>query len=144
MNNFRPLIRRGSDQLLPFTVLLVVLTCLGPWAELHAHDHVVVLKAAHLFDGKSKTLLSNAIVVVQGDKIVDAGSNVTAPADAEVIDLGDMTLSPGFMDAHTHLTFDYSGDYNKTRIGQLSVNVSEIAPELHRLRASNCGGRVHH
>jgi imidazolonepropionase-like amidohydrolase len=92
-----------------------------------AEDAVIVLKAARLFDGKSKTLVTNAVVVVQGDKIVDAGSNLPIPQNAQVIDLGDATLSPGFIDAHTHLTFDYSGDYNKTRIGQISVNVSEHA-----------------
>src|SRR5947209_8367421 len=121
MTIFVSLIRRHSAQLLPLILLLAVLICFGPWTELCAQDNSIVLKAAHLFDGKSKTLLSNAMVVVQGDKIVDAGTNVTAPADAQVIDLGDMTLSPGFIDAHTHLTFDYSGDYTKTRIGQLSI-----------------------
>src|SRR4030081_733482 len=88
-------------------------------------ERVIVLKAARLFDGKSKTLASNGVVIVQGDKIVDAGSNLPAPADAQVIDLGDATLSPGFMDAHTHVTFDYSGDYNKMRLAGISSNVSE-------------------
>src|SRR5438067_10433143 len=95
--------------------------------QVSGEDSLIALKAARLFDGKSKTLASNGVVVVQGDKIVDAGANLPIPANAQVIDLGDATLSPGFMDAHTHLTFDYSGDYNKTRLGQLSVNVSEHA-----------------
>jgi imidazolonepropionase-like amidohydrolase len=77
-----------------------------------------------MFDGKSKALTSNAVVVIKGDKIADVGSNVAAPADAQVIDLGDVTLSPGFIDAHTHLTLDYT-DYNKRRIEELSLNVSE-------------------
>jgi imidazolonepropionase-like amidohydrolase len=92
-----------------------------------AGDQVIVLKAAHLFDGKSKTLTPNGVVVVQGDKILDAGTNLPTPDGAQVIDLGDATLSPGFMDAHTHLTLDYSGEYNKTRLGQISLNVSEQA-----------------
>ncbi|HWN24430.1 MAG TPA: amidohydrolase family protein, partial [Candidatus Sulfotelmatobacter sp.] len=46
---------------------------------------------------------------------------------AKVIDLGDMTLSPGFMDAHTHLTLDFSGDFNKRRLEQLDLNISEQA-----------------
>jgi imidazolonepropionase-like amidohydrolase len=87
---------------------------------------VIALKAARLFDGKSKTLLQNGVVIVQGDKIVDVGSNVGIPSGAKVIDLGDATLSPGFMDAHTHLTLDYT-DFNKRRIEELSLNVSEQA-----------------
>jgi imidazolonepropionase-like amidohydrolase len=87
---------------------------------------VIALKAAHLFDGKSKMLLQNGVVIVQGDKIVDVGSNVSIPSDAKVIDLGDATLSPGFMDAHTHITLDFT-DYNKRRIDELALNVSEQA-----------------
>ena len=92
-----------------------------------AADQTIVLKAARIFDGKSKSLIPNGVVVVLGDKIVDVGSNVAVPGDAKVIDLGDMTLSPGFMDAHTHLTLDFSGDFNKRRLEQLDLNVSEQA-----------------
>jgi imidazolonepropionase-like amidohydrolase len=92
-------------------------------------DKVIALKAARLFDGKSKTLVSNAVVLVQGNTITDVGSNVQVPADAEVIDLGDATLSPGFMDAHSHLTLDYSGNYNEHRLKELEHNTSEMAYE---------------
>ena len=64
---------------------------------------------------------------MQGDKIVDAGSNLQIPSGVEVIDLGEATLSPGFMDAHTHLTADFSGNYNERRLQQLDLNVSEQA-----------------
>src|ERR1043166_4510576 len=92
----------------------------------NAADKTIVLKAARLFDGKSKALVQNGVVIVQGDKIVDAGSNLSAPADAKVIDLGDATLSPGFMDGHTHLAHDYT-DYKKERMEQIDLNVSEKA-----------------
>src|SRR6266446_8382345 len=95
--------------------------------SISAADQTVVLKAARIFDGKSKSLIPNGVVVVQGDKIIDVGSNVAIPSDAKVIDLGDMTLSPGFMDAHTHLTLDFSGDFNKRRLEQLDLNVSDQA-----------------
>src|SRR6185295_5657470 len=88
---------------------------------------IIALKAARLFDGKSKMLLPNGVVIVEGNTITAAGSNLPVPDEAQVIDLGDATLSPGFMDAHTHLTFDYSGDYNRNRLSQLSLNVSEQA-----------------
>ena len=93
---------------------------------LSAEDQIVALKAARLFDGKSRALVQNGIVIVQGDKITDVGSNITIPADAKVIDLGDATLSPGFMDAHTHITLDYT-DYKATRLRELQSSASTKA-----------------
>src|SRR5216110_644900 len=105
-------------------VLLVLLSFGIP---AHAADETIALKAARLFDGKSSSLLQNGVVIVQGDKIVDAGSNLPIPSGAQMIDLGDATLAPGFMDAHTHLTADFSGNYNERRLQQLDLNVSEHA-----------------
>ena len=105
-------------------VLLVLLSFGIP---AHAADETIALKAARLFDGKSNSLVQNGVVIVQGDKIVDAGSNLPIPSGAQVIDLGDTTLCPGFMDAHTHLTADYSGNYNERRLQELDLNVSEQA-----------------
>ena len=92
-----------------------------------AADPIIALKAARLFDGKSKTLVSSGVVIVQGDKIVDVGANVPIPNGAKVIDLGDATLSPGFMDAHTHVTLDYTGNFNEKRLKELQTSVSEMA-----------------
>jgi imidazolonepropionase-like amidohydrolase len=108
---------------LSFTILVLISGAIS----IHAADKVIVLKAARLFDGKSKTLAQNGVVIVQGNKIVDAGSNLPAPTDAQVIDLGDATLSPGFMDGHTHLTLDFSGNYNERRLKEVDLNVSEQA-----------------
>jgi len=105
--------------------LVVVFLCLAVSA--HAADELIALKAARMFDGKSNALVQNGVVVVQGDKIVDVGSNLPIPSAAHVIDLGDATLCPGFMDAHTHLTLDFSGDYNQRRLKEVDVNVSEQA-----------------
>src|SRR5438552_4693401 len=105
--------------------VLVILLCLGIAA--HAADQTIALKAAQLFDGKSNALVQNGVVIVQGNKIVDAGSNLPIPGDAQVIDLGDMTLAPGFMDAHTHLTADFSRNYNERRLQKLDLNVSRQA-----------------
>src|SRR2546423_7970590 len=105
--------------------VLLTLFCLGIAA--YAADEKIVLKAAHMFDGKSKALVQNGVVIVQGNTIVDVGSNLAVPDGAKVIDLGDATLSPGFMDAHTHLTLDFSGDYNLRRLHELDLNVSEQA-----------------
>lgn len=90
-------------------------------------DEVIALKAARIFDGKSNALVQNGVVIVEGNKIIDAGSNLPIPSSARVIDLGDATLCPGFMDAHTHLTSDYSGDFNERRLKEVDLNVSEQA-----------------
>ena len=108
-----------------FHLLLLVLA--GCASSVVAADQVIALKAARLFDGKSKSLMTNGVVIVQDGKITNVGSGIDIPADAKVIDLGDATLSPGFMDAHTHLTSDFSGNYNERRLRNLDLNVSEQA-----------------
>jgi len=64
----------------------------------------IVLKAAHLFDSVSGTLRAGGVIVVQGNKIQSLGAAAPPPPDAQVIDLGDATLLPGFIDAHVHLS----------------------------------------
>jgi imidazolonepropionase-like amidohydrolase len=73
---------------------------------------VVVLKAARLIDGTGAAPITNAIVIVTDNKITAVGdaASVRAPAGATVIDLGDATLLPGFIDVHTHLVGRVLGD----------------------------------
>src|SRR5689334_8171746 len=104
----------------PFLTGIIILFCSN---AAYPADQPIVLKAERLFDGKSKALVQNGVVIVQGDKIIDVGSNLTIPKGAQVIDLGDATLSPGFMDAHTHLTLDYTGNFNERRLAELTTNV---------------------
>jgi imidazolonepropionase-like amidohydrolase len=79
-------------------------------ASAAAPAETLVLKAAHVFDSTGTALKDGVIVVVRGDRIVSVG-NAAAPAGARVIDLGDATLLPGFIDAHTHLTMQFDKDY---------------------------------
>src|SRR2546430_13359255 len=117
-----------KSRLFLFRFLFVfVLSSLASARAADPAGNVIVLKAARLFDGKAKAVVTNGVVIVQGNMITDAGSNLPIPQGAQVIDLGDATLSPGFMDAHTHLTLDYSGDYNLRRLKEVDLNVSEQA-----------------
>jgi imidazolonepropionase-like amidohydrolase len=88
--------------------LLVALTFLAvPLAA--QQPKTIAIKAARLFDGTSDAVISNATVVVTGNRI--AGVNVAVPAGAQVIDLGDVTLLPGFIDAHVHLTEESNDNF---------------------------------
>ena len=86
-----------------------------------------VLKAARMFDGKSDTLLTPGLVVVTDGKIAGVGTSASIPQGAEVIDLGEATLLPGFIDAHTHLTFDSSDDWRQDVLDSLQKSLTEQA-----------------
>jgi len=85
--------------------LLTLLLC-GTAQELSAQSqpsHPIILHAARLLDVKNGRIVKPGEILVQGERIVEAGSSVKHPAGAEVIDLGDRTLLPGLIDAHIHL-----------------------------------------
>ena len=73
---------------------------------------VVALQAARLIDGSGAAPISNAVIVVTDNRITAVGpaASVSIPANARVIDLGNVTLLPGFIDAHTHLVGRVLGD----------------------------------
>ena len=81
---------------------LVLLLTLFAAAVLRADD-VTVIRAARMIDGRSNDVIAPAVVVVRGKNIEAAGRDVAAPAGAKVIDLGDVTLMPGLIDAHVHV-----------------------------------------
>lgn len=68
-----------------------------------ATPRVVAVKAMHMLDVRAGTVVSNATVLVEGDKITGVGAELAIPPGASVIDLGDVTLLPGLIDSHTHL-----------------------------------------
>ena len=86
-----------------------------------------VLKAARLFDGKNDALITPGLVVVTDRKIAGVGASATIPPGAEIIDLGDATLLPGFIDAHTHLTGDSSDDWRQDTLDALQKSLAEQA-----------------
>jgi imidazolonepropionase-like amidohydrolase len=63
----------------------------------------IVLHAARMLDVERGTIVSPAAILIQGDRIAGVGPGVSAPAGTQVIDLGDVTLMPGLIDAHIHL-----------------------------------------
>jgi imidazolonepropionase-like amidohydrolase len=69
-----------------------------------AEPATIAVKAAHMVDVRNGTLVDNAVVLISGERITAAGSKLAIPAGAQIIDLGNKTLLPGLIDAHTHIT----------------------------------------
>jgi imidazolonepropionase-like amidohydrolase len=90
-----------------------------------AQDGVYAIKAARMFDGASDRIVEPALVVVANHRIQSLGG--TVPDGATLIDLGDATLLPGFIDAHTHLSMEFSTDYNNMMLQDLQRPTSEQA-----------------
>ena len=108
----------------PVLILVSVLT-FSP-APVPAQSRIYALKAARLFDSSTGTLSQPGSVVVEDRKIRSVGET-TIPDGATVIDLGDATILPGFIDAHTHLTMDFDPDYNAAQLKGLQRTVAEQA-----------------
>lgn len=71
-----------------------------------ALGETVALRAARMIEVRSGSVVRDAVVVVEGERILAAGSrgSVVVPPGARVIELGDRTLLPGLMDMHVHLS----------------------------------------
>src|SRR5689334_427774 len=90
-----------------------------------AQSRPIVLKAARMFDGVR--MLTPGLVVVSGSKIQAVGADAVTPSGAELMDFGDATLSPGFIDAHTHLSMMASDDFRQSLLDGLQKPVAELA-----------------
>ena len=89
------------------SLLSLVLALLAmPLSAQSPSAQVTVLKAAQLIDGTGVAPVRPAMIRIEGDRIVEVGTTVRIGPGARVVDLGDVTLLPGLIDLHTHLTGD--------------------------------------
>jgi imidazolonepropionase-like amidohydrolase len=63
-----------------------------------------VIRAGRMLDVRTGRMVQNPEIVIEGDRIVSVGA--ATAANAQAINLPNLTLLPGLIDAHTHLTGD--------------------------------------
>lgn len=83
----------------------------------------VVVRAARMVDVARGELIAPAVVGVANGRIVSIGS-AGVPAGARTLDLGDVTLLPGLIDVHTHLTGDLEGDWVTRPVRELPADAA--------------------
>ena len=98
---------------------LLLLSLVG--ATIFAQERQIVLKTSTLYDGAGKTL-HNTIVVVEGSKIARLGG--TVPANAITYDLAALTVTPGWIDTHSHIVNHFD---NNNRLSSNDEPVSQAS-----------------
>src|SRR5579863_3821335 len=105
------------------TVGCILLSAFCFLAPSFGQNTPIVLKAARMFDGHRMS--TPGLVVVSGTTILGVGADAPMPSGAKVMDFGDATLSPGLMDAHTHLAYPSVGDFRQFILDGLQKTIAE-------------------
>ena len=101
--------------------LLFVACALPALAQPAAAAKRIAIRAGRLIDGKGGAPMSNALILVEGDKITSVTAGGAAPAGVEVIDLSKSTVLPGLIDTHTHILLQgdiTAADYDEQLLKQ--------------------------
>jgi imidazolonepropionase-like amidohydrolase len=84
--------------------------------SVHAAGPAKAIKAGRVVDGSGR-LIANAVIVIDGDRIASVGT-AAPPAGSEVIDLSRLTIIPGMIDVHTHMTYFWDPASGGRPLGQ--------------------------
>jgi imidazolonepropionase-like amidohydrolase len=90
-----------------FVVLLWLVLDVGLSAQAPAQAAITAIRAGRLLDPEAGRVLTNQIIIVEGTRIREVGPAVAIPPGAQVIDLSNMTVMPGLVEAHNHLALTY-------------------------------------
>lgn len=126
---------RGVKRLL----ILSIVNCLGGWlcAQTNAPT-VKAIRFGKLIDGTGKAL-TNAVVIVKGDRIETVGTSAAAmPPNAKVIDLSAFTGLPGLIDVHTHMTYWRDKSWTRNANEEAERLLPQEAVFLAQENARNC------
>jgi imidazolonepropionase-like amidohydrolase len=100
----------------------------GANAKSPAPAHEIAIKAGHLVDVDSGTVLSDQVILVRDNRVIAVGKALAIPTSVTVIDLSNMTVLPGLIDCHTHLA-DGARDPSGDPLSYLKRTAAEVALE---------------
>jgi imidazolonepropionase-like amidohydrolase len=86
-----------------FWIVAIAVLALPAVGQTSSASQLIAIKAGKMVDPETGKTFVNQVLLVEGKKIREIGSNVAIPADAKIIDLSKATVLPGLFDAHTHL-----------------------------------------
>ena len=126
---------RAISRLLISTILLSSSAC--TWAqkpEKQPAPNRLAIRAARLLDVERGQIITDAVVIVENDRIKAVGSKLAIPPDTKIIELGDQTILPGLIDAHTHITyhFDETGHFGLTEDRTTTITLKYAAENARR------------
>jgi imidazolonepropionase-like amidohydrolase len=125
--------RLAGSRLAPLAIAiagLAVPVASAPAPQATAAPRLAV-RAAHLVDVVTGKRVDGAVVLIEGERIVQAGAGLAIPAGTRTIDLGAATLLPGLIDVHTHL-YGQSGDYYTDLFRRSPIDYAVRAPTFAR------------
>lgn len=116
-----------------FLALVLVAHLANPWApplEAQATARPLALVGGRVLDGYGGPPIDDGVVLIEGERIVAVGraSEVSVPADAEVVSTEGMTVLPGLFEMHAHLMLLGHGDYARWHELYGDRNVDLVMP----------------
>src|SRR5215475_7007037 len=86
----------------------------------------LAIRAGRLIDTKNGSVINNAVILIEGEKITAVGEGLSIPAGVEVIDLRNKTVLAGLIDCHTHITFQ-PGNYYEDLFRKSPIDFAVMA-----------------
>ena len=91
-----------------------------------ASAQVTAIRAGHLVDPDSGTVLADQVILIRDSKIEKVGKGIDVPVKATIIDLSKMTVLPGLIDCHTHVA---DGAHDGEPMGQFKKTGAQVVLE---------------
>lgn len=113
-------------------LLAILLATSGSLRAADSTEPLIVIRAGKLIDVITGAALNDQVIIIEGERIKAVGPAASAaiPQNARIVDMSKLTVLPGLIDAHTHLTSD------PTRHGYQSLGISNMRAALYGVRAA--------